>query len=107
MCNAFSTRQVDDWLDDLNRMQRRDERILFGTAIATWILAAVCYSGVAYFGITGKPAATTAAICIGGLIGAWGVVLYKKAKNLRLRRRARNRQIEQQRRQPPPPAAAA
>ncbi|MEW2283973.1 hypothetical protein [Streptomyces sp. NPDC047841] len=101
MCNTFTDRQVDFWLDDLNQLQRRDERILFGSAIATWIIAIACYCGVAYCGITGKPAATAACVFFGTLIGGWGVVLFKKAKRIRHHRRVRNRQVGQQRRQPP------
>jgi len=106
VCNTFSERQVTGWLEDLNQTQRRDERILFGAAITTWILAVVCYAGVAYYGLHGKAAATAACLGLGSAILGGGIALFRKAKKMRFRRRHRNRQTDQQRRQQPPAAAA-
>jgi hypothetical protein len=106
VCNTFSDRQVTGWLEELDESQRRDERVLFGLAVALWIIGASCYVGVALSAIHHDGAATTAFGIFGTAAVGWGIGLVSSAKKRRTRRRQRNRQVTQ-RRQNPPPAAAA
>jgi hypothetical protein len=87
VCETYTERQVAAMAEELDLIRRRDELILLGLAIFTWVVAATCYTGVGYWALHGNGPLTTASVCFGTLIGGWGVLIFKTYRKRRARRR--------------------
>lgn len=107
MPNSFNDQQVEGWLEDLNRLQRRVERALFAFATTAWIVAGACFAGVVYGVALRDGPLTTACGVFGSVFAGWGIALYKTARARRRRRQTRKRLVDRIRRQAPPTAPAA
>ncbi|MFG2277544.1 hypothetical protein ACGFNQ_02500 [Streptomyces asoensis] len=81
--------EVADLIEELDRVQRRDERIMLGFSVFAWSVGSGCYAGVAYAALHGDGPLTTGFGIFGTLICGWGYTVFTSYRKRRARRRGR------------------
>ncbi|MFF7189617.1 hypothetical protein ACFZAR_31290 [Streptomyces sp. NPDC008222] len=89
--DSLTPEQIEQELERLGWLDRRDEVIYSVFAVLFFVIAAVLYSGVAVFAFRDNGAATTGCAVFGSLSGGFGTWLVRKVLKRRRIRKRRSR----------------